>query len=187
MADAPAPPQESILTGYGNPWTVFFHVFFKGAALTWYVICSLFTSSFILHFVICVVLIAFDFWTVKNVSGRRLVGMRWWNETDEEGESLWRFESLDQQSMEQLSKKDGWLFWWTLYITPALWIVLGAIALIKFQFDYLLIVAVAVVLGVSNIIGFTKCRKDAKKQIQSFSQQVMAAGLQHSFNSALGV
>lgn len=73
------------------------HPILQGAALTWYVICSLFTSSFILHFVICVVLIAFDFWTIKNVSGRRLVGMRWWNETDQEGESLWRFESLDQQ------------------------------------------------------------------------------------------
>jgi hypothetical protein len=44
-------------------------------------------------------------------------------------------------------------------LQPALWILLGAIALIKFQFDYILIVAVAVILGVSNIIGFTKCRK----------------------------
>ncbi len=27
-----------------------------------------------------VLLLAFDFWTVKNVSGRLLVGLRWWNE-----------------------------------------------------------------------------------------------------------
>lgn len=26
-----------------------------------------------------VTLLAFDFWTVKNVSGRLLVGLRWWN------------------------------------------------------------------------------------------------------------
>jgi hypothetical protein len=25
-------------------------------------------------------LLAFDFWTVKNVTGRLLVGLRWWNE-----------------------------------------------------------------------------------------------------------
>ena len=30
---------------------------------------------------------------VKNVSGRLLVGLRWWNEVTDEG-SNWRFESL---------------------------------------------------------------------------------------------
>jgi hypothetical protein len=34
-----------------------------------------------------------DFWTVKNVSGRLLVGLRWWNEIKEDGESVWVFES----------------------------------------------------------------------------------------------
>jgi len=29
---------------------------------------------------ICVLLLSsFDFWTVKNVTGRLLVGLRWWN------------------------------------------------------------------------------------------------------------
>jgi hypothetical protein len=32
---------------------------------------------------------------VKNISGRILVGLRWWNEVTEEGESHWKFESLD--------------------------------------------------------------------------------------------
>eukprot|EP01050_Picozoa_sp_SAG11_P010429 SAG11_NODE_1041_length_6056_cov_5.902468_6_plen_102_part_00 len=30
--------------------------------------------------VLCILLLAMDFWTVKNVSGRLLVGLRWWNE-----------------------------------------------------------------------------------------------------------
>ena len=33
-------------------------------------------------FIIVVVLSAFDFWTVKNVTGRLLVGLRWWNDFD---------------------------------------------------------------------------------------------------------
>ena len=33
----------------------------------------------------------------KNVSGRLLVGLRWWNETTDEG-SNWRFESLEEAS-----------------------------------------------------------------------------------------
>jgi hypothetical protein len=32
-----------------------------------------------------VFLAALDFWVVKNVSGRILVGLRWWNEINDEG------------------------------------------------------------------------------------------------------
>src|SRR5271169_1805961 len=51
--------------------------------------------SSIFLFVIIVLLLAFDFWTVKNVSGRLLCGLRWWNETGPDGESVWVFESAD--------------------------------------------------------------------------------------------
>jgi len=40
-------------------------------------------------------LLAFDFWTVKNISGRLLVGLRWWNEINEDGTNSWLFESKD--------------------------------------------------------------------------------------------
>ncbi|XP_042992377.1 uncharacterized protein LOC122318804 isoform X3 [Carya illinoinensis] len=53
----------------------------------------------------------------KNVSGRILVGLRWWNEINDLGESVWKFESLDQESLARMNKKDSWLFWWTLYLT----------------------------------------------------------------------
>lgn len=40
---------------------------------------SFYTKSFIMVFIVVVTFLAFDFWTVKNVSGRLLVGLRWWN------------------------------------------------------------------------------------------------------------
>jgi hypothetical protein len=42
---------------------------------------------------VIVVLLSIDFWTVKNISGRLLVGLRWWNYVDEDGESRWIYES----------------------------------------------------------------------------------------------
>ena len=44
-------------------------------------------------FLTIVLLLALDFWTVKNVTGRLLVGLRWWNKVDEDGTSTWMFES----------------------------------------------------------------------------------------------
>lgn len=42
-----------------------------------------------------IMLVVFDFWIVKNVSGRLLVGFWWWNDINEEGESVWYFEFFD--------------------------------------------------------------------------------------------
>ena len=34
---------------------------------------------------------------VKNVSGRLLVGLRWWHEVKDDGSSEWKFECLDEE------------------------------------------------------------------------------------------
>ncbi|CAN1161661.1 AP-3 complex subunit mu [Linum perenne] len=153
--DLNAPPEEN----YANPRTCLFHVLFKAASLAFYILSALFINNFVIIFVVTVLLAALDFWVVKNVSGRILVGLRWWNEINDLGESVWRFESLDQESLARMNKKDAWLFWWTIYLTAVAWVFLGIFSVIRFQADYCLITGVCVTLSVANIIGFTKCRK----------------------------
>ena len=91
----------------------------QAAAVLIYIFCGLFGTSFVVNFVVIVLLLTLDFWTVKfcslkqiqvlsarqlmqqdalqtkNISGRLLVGLRWWNETTDEG-SNWRFETLEE-------------------------------------------------------------------------------------------
>lgn len=56
-------------------------------------ICGWFSNSFIASFVTVILLLSMDFWTVKNITGRLMVGLRWWNYVDDEGVSHWVFES----------------------------------------------------------------------------------------------
>ncbi|KAL0812872.1 hypothetical protein Bca101_069315 [Brassica carinata] len=194
-------PSQPPVENYANPNTCLFHVLFKGAALAFYILSALFFNSFVIIFVVTVLLAALDFWVVKNVSGRILVGLRWWNEINDLGESVWKFESLDQESLARMNKKDSWLFWWTLYLAAAAWLILGVFSLIRFQADYLLVVGVCLSLNVANIIGFTKCKKermhvhtlnrythsslaDAKKQFQQFASQTIASRFQSTVQSA---
>lgn len=59
-----------------------------------------------------VVLLALDFWTVRNVSGRTLVGLRFWNQVDEDGSSYWVFEHRDVCTAFFLSSLiSGWRGW----------------------------------------------------------------------------
>ncbi|KAF7722286.1 Golgi apparatus membrane protein TVP23 A [Apophysomyces ossiformis] len=142
--------------------------------------------NFTLIFVITILLLAFDFWTVKNVSGRLLVGLRWWNEIQEDGSNRWVFESANvsfkktkekdlamiaigidpnyAQPNRQNNPADSRLFWTVLYVTPAIWVLLALACLIGFNPSWLVIVAVAIVLNMANVIGYTQCDKDAKRK-----------------------
>lgn len=76
-----------------HPYVTFFHLFFRGMAVFTYVFCSWFIDSFITSFVFVILLLSADFWTVKNITGRLLVGLRWWNYIDDDGVSHWVYES----------------------------------------------------------------------------------------------
>lgn len=90
------------------------------------------------------------------MSGRLLVGLRWWNEVSETGGSDWKFESLEE-GQRGINKKDSFVFWTVLYVTPVVWGVLGFIALLKVNLEYLLLVIIAFLLSAANLLGYIKC------------------------------
>ena len=98
-----------------------------------YIICETVNKhQFVTNFVVCIVLLAMDFWTVKNVTGRLLVGMRWWNDASESG-SAWRFESLPEGARVINPHESRW-FWIVLCAAPVLWALSALTAL--FGFDW---------------------------------------------------
>jgi hypothetical protein len=162
-----------------HPSAAFFHLFFKALALFAYMFGSWFTSSFIFIFVVCIILLAFDFWTVKNISGRLLVGLRWWSYVKEDGSTEWIFESLED--MAELSPLDSRIFWGALYTAPLAWILLLIVGLLRLKFEYLPVVIAALVLSFANIVGYMKCSSSAKARMQSMVEQ----GLKHGSLAAL--
>ncbi|ELU41384.1 hypothetical protein AG1IA_04592 [Rhizoctonia solani AG-1 IA] len=79
-----------------HPTVLFFLYLFRIAAIAVYLLCGFFTDNYVLSVSdIDIVLLAMDFWNCRNVAGRRLVGLRFWNQVDEDGESYWVFESRD--------------------------------------------------------------------------------------------
>ena len=101
-----------------NPKIVFFTLFFKGLAIFFFLFLGIFGVSGSSIFIIVVLLNALDFWFVKNVSGRVLVGLRWWNEVKEDGSEVWMFESENEKKATSI---DTTIFWMSLYITPCFW------------------------------------------------------------------
>ncbi|KAG5513501.1 hypothetical protein PMAC_000933 [Pneumocystis sp. 'macacae'] len=148
---------QSIFRLSSHPIALFFFFLFRFLAILIYLFGFLIFRDFILVFILVVVFLAFDFWTVKNVSGRLLVGLRWWNETNNEGESIWVFESANPDNTQNTI--DSKVFWFILYLVPVIWFVFGIIAFLKFNFIWLILVIIALLLTTGNALAFTKNEK----------------------------
>merc|ERR1712028_47867 len=158
---------------YPNASVAFFTLFFRVSCIAAYLFCSWFTTNFVMVFVICVLLSAADFWTIKNVSGRVLVGLRWWNYVDESGENQWVFESLPESEVHRIDARNSRLFWGALYVTPIVWFLLLIGAILQFSLTWILVVVVCLVLTSANLIGYYKCQKDHKAQAQSYASNFL--------------
>lgn len=137
-----------------------------------YLFGVLFIRNFVLVFILTLLLLSIDFYYLKNIAGRRLVGLRWWNEVNTStGESHWVFESrhdpsyhanptsLSSDNMEQ-NVTDHRFFWLSIYVTPALWVGLAILAVVRLiGVIWLSLVAIALVLTITNTIAFSRCDK----------------------------
>uniref|UniRef100_A0A915HV71 Golgi apparatus membrane protein TVP23 homolog n=1 Tax=Romanomermis culicivorax TaxID=13658 RepID=A0A915HV71_ROMCU len=105
---------------FKHPYVILAHIAFRSAAV----------ATYLLLFLLSV-----DFWTVKNITGRLLVGLRWWNFVDSDGKSQWRFES--KKGTEHCSSAEANIFWIALVVTPIVWIIFFMTAVIGLQFKWL--------------------------------------------------
>jgi len=180
------------LSQSSHPAVCLFHMLFKGLALFFYLFGGWFTKdkdgkgpSFIVITVICMLLLAADFWVVKNITGRLLVGLRWWNKVEGDN-TTWVFESHDEEETDGQGEQVGMMprrynnfdktvFWTALYITPIVWLVLLFFGILRLKLSWLIIVFMALGLSLSNVYGYWKCSKEQKgkfdEKMKMYAQQ----------------
>ena len=106
------------VTNSNNPFICIFHILFKALAACTYIFSGwIFDSVFI--FIAVSIFAVLDFWVVKNVSGRFLVGLRWWTSLDESGKEKWTFESFDTEI--KVNPIDSTFFWYGQVLYTLFW------------------------------------------------------------------
>ncbi|KAI0391575.1 hypothetical protein F5Y17DRAFT_460684 [Xylariaceae sp. FL0594] len=159
QSQAQAPPGSLSWRLSSHPITLLTFLAFRVSSLLVYLFGMLFTKNLVLIFIITILLLAADFYYLKNIAGRRLVGLRWWNEVDlNTGDSQWVFES-SEPGTKVVNPTDSRFFWLALYSQPALWFALALVAIINIGFKWLPLVAIALVLTVTNTLAFSRCDK----------------------------
>lgn len=74
--------------------------------------------------------------------------------------------------MSTIGALDQQFFWMVLYIYPCVWILLTLFAILFRNFEYILLIFVSIVFGMVNVVGYTRCYKDAIST-KSISNRVM--------------
>merc|ERR1719498_1289073 len=117
-----------------------FHFLFKALAFAFYMTFWIFISDKTLCYIFVITCCAFDFWTVKNVSGRILVGLRWWSVVDDSGKETWHYESLQNREINIIDYR---VFWYTQYFMGVVWTIMAIVALFSLSLENLTVCIVA--------------------------------------------
>jgi len=156
----------SVKRNFKHPVAVFFHLAFRVLALLAYLFSNWITANFIVGFLVILLFLSLDFWTVKNVTGRLLVGLRWWNVIDNDGVSHWRFESRQDQS--NVNVLESRIFWSSLVACPLLWLVFLMIVFFTFRWSWILVVALGIAMNGANLYGYLRCKYNSKSDVTNF-------------------
>ncbi|XP_017288139.1 Golgi apparatus membrane protein TVP23 homolog B [Kryptolebias marmoratus] len=152
-----------------HPVASFFHLFFRVSATLVYLLCDLLSASFIASMVTIILLLSCDFWTVKNVTGRLMVGLRWWNQVEDDGQSRWVFESRKGSGKQQASDSESRIFWLGLIICPIIWVIFAFSILFSVKIKWMPLVIMGVVLQGANLYGYVRCKVGGKTNLRNMA------------------
>ena len=145
-----------------NPLVALVTVTLKLLSILSFLFTSIFTRNEALVMTTVILFIAADFWYTKNISGRILVGLRWWNNYDKETQgNIWKFESKNEIKESNVDRKT---FWISLYGFAALWVILFVWESIAFNFTWAFLCLISMVISGINVVGFFKCSKIQQKK-----------------------
>lgn len=165
------------ISGSNHPTACVFHVLFKGVALFCHFFLGIFVSSYQVHQMV-IISSAFDFWTVKNVTGRLLVGLRWWSEHMPDGQDKWVFECKVQE--QTLNPKHEYWFWGMQVASTMVWLTLFVINALAIDIPDCTTVLFGLIASGTNLWAYYKCSRIQKQRVKTFTQQLGA-------NFALGL
>ena len=146
-----------------HPLVALFHVAFLIGVVFLYLALPIIFKPFTAYTLI-IVASAIDFYYIKNIAGRLLVGLRWWIQFTDDGQQVYKFESkIDDRDIPTGNQK---IFWDPIYLFLVAWFVLIVLSIISFSAPHLFICIFNFALLKFNLNYFVKCWQRRGNQIE---------------------
>ncbi|XP_072791579.1 Golgi apparatus membrane protein TVP23 homolog A isoform X4 [Taeniopygia guttata] len=108
----------------------------------------------------------------RNVTGRLLVGLRWWNQIDEDGKSHWVFEAKRVPTIAASTEAEARIFWLGLIICPVIWTMFFFSTLFSLKLKWLALVIAGISLQTANLYGYIHCKLGGQKTISRVTSRL---------------
>lgn len=128
------------------------HLLFKASTFIVFYFFPLFLGRILFTKLFLIWLSITDFWIVKNLTARRLVGLRYWNEIDENNDDVWYFECYVDEN--NVNSFDKWYFWTIQFVYSIFYLVILVLRIISFNLKMLLELLPMVIGGLVNLYAF---------------------------------
>ena len=153
-------------------------IIIKLFAFLCFIMLGIVLNSDTVVYLIVILLGACDFWIMKNIAGRQLVGLRWWNEVKENGEEVWIFESKNEK---RESNVDVNVFWICLYVNAGGWLILFVYEVITLTPTWSIIAFIMLVFAGMNLYGYFKCSKDQQRKFKTIGSKFAVKAVKKGF------
>ncbi|XP_014466235.1 Golgi apparatus membrane protein TVP23 homolog A isoform X3 [Alligator mississippiensis] len=111
----------------------------------------------------------------RNVTGRLLVGLRWWNQIDEDGKSHWVFEAKKvSTNIAASTEVEARIFWLGLIICPIIWTLFFFSTLFSLKLKWLALVIAGISLQTANLYGYIHCKLGGQKSISQVTSRLLS-------------
>ena len=78
------------------------------------------------------------------------------------------------------------VFWGGLFAPGIIWVLLGVGSFFRFNFEWLLLIVTALALSFANIVGYVRCKQDARTKLAAGLQNIVArTGMNATVSKAL--
>ncbi|XP_063082585.1 Golgi apparatus membrane protein TVP23 homolog A isoform X4 [Cavia porcellus] len=113
--------------------------------------------------------------SLQNVTGRLMVGLRWWNQIDEDGKSHWIFEARKVSPNHiAATEAEARIFWLGLIICPMIWIVFFFSTLFSLKLKWLALVIAGISLQTANLYGYILCKMGGESDISKVTANFLS-------------
>ena len=110
------------------------------------------------------------------VGSRLLVGLRWWNYVDDNGESHWVYESRKgTPGSRKISAMESRIFWMSMLASQILWVVFSFVSLFRLNFKWFMVVVVGFLMNGANFYGYVRCKMGSKQKMSSVARNFLTA------------
>lgn len=152
-----------------RPYICLLHIFFKVTAVLSYLFLGFVYNSNMIQFLVSFGSMMVDFWITKNLTGRLLVGMRWWSDEDDESsesgahKELLFYESYDADL--NFHSFDTSIFWGGMVGSCGFWLFVALGKVLSLDLLWGMVTVTGLLLNWTNLKSYYKCYKFHKLKV----------------------